>query len=56
MGRIGTTEILLVLIIILVLFGAGRLPKLARSMREAREEFEKGGQEDTTRAEEEKRA
>lgn len=46
MGRIGTTEILIVLVIIVLLFGAGRLPKLARSMREARDEFEKGQNED----------
>ncbi|HVL79989.1 MAG TPA: twin-arginine translocase TatA/TatE family subunit [Actinomycetota bacterium] len=46
MGRIGPTELLIVLVIILVLFGAGRLPKLARSMREARDEFEKGRDED----------
>jgi sec-independent protein translocase protein TatA len=44
--RFGPTELLIILAIIVVLFGAGRLPKLARSMREARHEFEKGKNED----------
>ncbi|MEX0874272.1 MAG: twin-arginine translocase TatA/TatE family subunit [Actinomycetota bacterium] len=46
MGRIGAPEILIVLLIVLLLFGAARLPKLARSMREARDEFQKGADED----------
>jgi sec-independent protein translocase protein TatA len=45
MGRIGAPEILIVLLIVLLLFGAARLPKLARSMREARDEFQKGADE-----------
>lgn len=44
--KIGPGEILLILGVLLLLFGAGRLPKLARSMREARNEFEKGKSED----------
>lgn len=44
--RLGPTELLVILAIVLLLFGAGRLPRLARSMREARDEFEKGKQED----------
>jgi len=36
---IGTTEILLVLIVILLLFGAKRLPELARSLGEMIAEF-----------------
>ena len=54
MGRIGAPEILIVLVIILLLFGAGRLPKLARSMREARDEFEKGQNEEPKPAENDK--
>jgi sec-independent protein translocase protein TatA len=42
MGRIGANELLLLLLIVLLLFGAARLPKLARSLREARDEFQKG--------------
>ncbi len=54
--RIGAPEILILLLIVLLLFGAGRLPKLARSMREARSEFEKGHEEDAERTENGKRA
>jgi sec-independent protein translocase protein TatA len=46
MRGIGAQEILIILVIIVLLFGAGRLPKLARSMREARDEFEKGQNEE----------
>jgi sec-independent protein translocase protein TatA len=44
-GRIGAPEILLLLLVVLLLFGAARLPKLARSLREARDEFQKGSSE-----------
>jgi sec-independent protein translocase protein TatA len=40
--NLGGSEILLLVLIVLLLFGAARLPKLARSMREARDEFQKG--------------
>ena len=43
--NLGGSEILLLVLIVLLLFGAARLPKLARSMREAREEFQKGSDE-----------
>ncbi len=43
--RFGPQEILILLLIVLLLFGAARLPKLARSMREARDEFQKGSAE-----------
>ena len=39
--NLGGSEILLLVLIVLLLFGAARLPKLARSMREARDEFQK---------------
>ena len=38
----GGWELLLVLLVILVLFGASRLPKLARSMGQAGKEFKSG--------------
>ena len=44
--RLGPTEILVLVLIVLLLFGASRLPKLARAMREARQEFEKGKDEE----------
>jgi sec-independent protein translocase protein TatA len=40
--NVGPPELLIVLIIILVLFGASRLPKLARSLGEASNEFKAG--------------
>lgn len=40
MPRFGGTEILLLVVIVVLLFGAARLPKLARSMREARNELQ----------------
>ena len=42
MSGIGAPEILLVLLVVLLLFGASRLPKLARSMGQASKEFKSG--------------
>ena len=42
---VGPSELLVLLLIVLLLFGASRLPKLAKSMREARDEFQKGSDE-----------
>ena len=36
-----------VLLVILVLFGGAKLPKLARSMGQAQSEFKKGSEEET---------
>lgn len=38
--NLGAPELLIVLVVILVLFGGAKLPKLARSLGEARREFE----------------
>jgi sec-independent protein translocase protein TatA len=40
--NLGPGELLIVLLIVLVLFGASRLPKLARSMGQASKEFREG--------------
>ena len=45
MSGIGAPELLIVLAILLVLFGASRLPKLARSMGQAGKEFKEGFKE-----------
>jgi sec-independent protein translocase protein TatA len=45
MANLGPTELLIVLAILLVLFGASRLPKLARSMGQAGKEFKSGMKE-----------
>jgi sec-independent protein translocase protein TatA len=39
--KFGGQEMLLLFLIVLLLFGAARLPKLARSLREAKDEFQK---------------
>jgi sec-independent protein translocase protein TatA len=39
---IGGPEILIVILVVLVLFGGAKLPKLARSLGSAKGEFEKG--------------
>ena len=38
----GPTEMIILLLIVLLLFGATKLPRLARSMGEAQREFKKG--------------
>ena len=40
--NLGPTELIIILVIVLLLFGAARLPKLARSLGEASKEFKKG--------------
>ena len=42
MGSFGPPEMLVILVILLLLFGATRLPKLARSMGQAGKEFKEG--------------
>ena len=42
MFGIGVTELLIILVILLLLFGAARLPKLAKSIGEAGGELRKG--------------
>jgi sec-independent protein translocase protein TatA len=39
---IGTTEIVIIVAVVLVLFGATAIPKFARSLGRAKKEFEQG--------------
>jgi sec-independent protein translocase protein TatA len=62
MFGLGYQELLIILVIVLILFGANRLPELARSLGSSVKEFKKGVNEakvdDTTaptRKEEEKK-
>ena len=44
-GNIGLPELLIILVIVLLLFGAKRLPEIARSMGKTIQEFKKGVKE-----------
>jgi sec-independent protein translocase protein TatA len=47
---LGPQELIIILVIVLVLFGGAKLPKLAKSLGEAQREFKKGtdGEPDAT--------
>lgn len=45
---IGSTELIIIVIVILVLFGATAIPKFARSLGEAKKEFGKAMKEAET--------
>ena len=40
--NLGTPELLLILLVVILLFGGTQLPKLARSLGQAQKEFKKG--------------
>jgi len=52
--NLGPTELIIILVIVLVLFGSTRLPKLARSIGQASKEFKKGINEGDQSADEDK--
>jgi sec-independent protein translocase protein TatA len=45
--QVGATELIILLTIILLFFGAKRIPELARSLGRGKREFHKGASEDT---------
>lgn len=45
MSSIGAPELIIILIVVLLLFGSTRLPKLARSIGQASKEFKEGVKE-----------
>lgn len=49
--NLGAMELIIVLVILLVLFGGAKLPKLARSLGRAQKEFKEGVTEDSKTAE-----
>jgi len=56
---IGTTELILIAIVVVVLFGSAAIPKFARSIGQAKKEFEKGikeGVQSSTADDKEKKA
>ena len=42
----GPTELIIILLIVMLVFGGAKLPKLARSLGEAKTEFEKSARKD----------
>ncbi len=46
MAGLGAPELIIVLVIVLVIFGGAKLPKLARSLGEAKKEFESSSSKD----------
>ena len=55
MGSLGSSELIIILIIILLVFGSTKLPKLARSLGQAQKEF-KSGMTEAEREEREEQA
>lgn len=44
----GSTELIIIAVIVVVLFGASAIPKFAKSIGQAKKEFEKGIKEGNT--------
>jgi sec-independent protein translocase protein TatA len=42
MAGLGAPELLIILLVVLLLFGGAKLPKLARSLGQAQKEFKEG--------------
>ncbi len=53
---IGAPELIIILVILLLLFGAKRLPEMARSIGKSTKEFKKGMTEAATEEDEEEKA
>jgi len=53
-GPLGSQELLVILAIVLLLFGANKLPELARSLGQAKKEFKKGIEEEEEEEDKEK--
>ena len=51
MAGLGTTELLIILAVVILLFGARKLPELARSVGESLTEFRKASEEAKTEGE-----
>lgn len=53
MGKIGLPELLVILLIVLLVFGAGKIPQIAKSLGEGIREFKKNvsGTDDKDKAE-----
>ena len=47
MGRLGVTEILVILAVVLLLFGGKKIPELMKGLGSGVKEFKKAAQDDT---------
>jgi sec-independent protein translocase protein TatA len=47
MGRIGIPELLIILLILMVIFGANRLPEIGRGIGKAIKNFKEAGKEES---------
>jgi sec-independent protein translocase protein TatA len=54
--NLGPTELIIILVIVMLLFGASRLPKLAKSLGQASKEFKDGVREGVKDDETDKKA
>lgn len=54
--NLGAPELLIVLVVILVLFGGSKLPKLARSLGQAQNEFKRGVNDGANEADDDPKA
>ena len=55
LGSLGSSELIIVLVVVLVLFGGSQLPKLARSIGQAQREFKHGLDQDDLDKDDEKK-
>ncbi len=55
MGKLGTIELILILVVLLLLFGAKRIPEIARSVGRAMNQFRKGLKEADISADEDEK-
>lgn len=55
MFGLGTQELLVILVIVLVMFGGSKLPEIARSLGKSMNEFKKGINEGASENEKEKK-
>ncbi|HEX4978794.1 MAG TPA: twin-arginine translocase TatA/TatE family subunit [Acidimicrobiales bacterium] len=53
---LGAPELIIILLVVLLLFGGAKLPKLARSLGQAKNEFEAGTREGTAKDDADKAA